>query len=252
MGEAILQTAGVTKTFGGLNAVDAVDFTLAPGELVAVIGPNGAGKTTFVNLLSGALRPDTGAVMFEGRDISRLPVHARARLGITRSFQIASIFPGLTVMENVALAAQAHAGHSFRFWGEVAHEAPLRRKAHAQLAELGLADCADRQAAQLSHGEKRLLEIAMALVTAPRVLLLDEPMAGLGIAEARRMIDFIAALKGRFTILLVEHDMEAVFALADRVFVLASGARVADGLPDEVRADARVQLAYLGAEDEDL
>ncbi|MEP9355531.1 ABC transporter ATP-binding protein [Xanthobacter sp. KR7-65] len=242
----------MTKRFGGLNAVDVVDFTLGPGELVAVIGPNGAGKTTFVNLISGALRPDAGAVLFEGRDISRLPVHARAKLGIARSFQIASIFPELSVVENVALAAQAHAGSSFRFWGEVALEAPLRRRALAQLAALGLSDCADRPAAQLSHGEKRLLEIAMALVTEPRVLLLDEPMAGLGISEARRMISFIATLKGRFAILLVEHDMEAVFSLADRVAVLASGARVTDGPPDAVRADPRVQLAYLGAEEEDL
>lgn len=252
MGKTLLQTAGVTRRFGGLNAVDAVDFELAAGELVAVIGPNGAGKTTFVNLLSGALRPDAGTVMFEGRDISRLPMDSRARLGIARSFQIASIFPELSVIENVALAAQAHAGHSFHFWHEVANETPLRRKAQAQLAGLGLSECADRPASQLSHGEKRLLEIAMALVVEPRVLLLDEPMAGLGIAEARRMIDFIAGLKGRFSILLVEHDMEAVFSLADRVFVLASGARVADGPPEMVRADPRVQLAYLGGEGEDL
>ncbi|WP_296583623.1 ABC transporter ATP-binding protein [Xanthobacter sp.] len=252
MGKTLLQTTGVTRGFGGLNAVDVVDFELAAGELVAVIGPNGAGKTTFVNLLSGALRPDAGSVMFEGRDISRLPMDARARLGIARSFQIASIFPELSVIENVALAAQAHAGHSFHFWREVAGEAPLRRKAQAQLAGLGLSECADRPASQLSHGEKRLLEIAMALVVEPRVLLLDEPMAGLGIAEARRMIDFIAGLKGRFSILLVEHDMEAVFSLADRVFVLASGARVADGPPEVVRADPRVQLAYLGGEGEDL
>ena len=252
MGKTLLQTAGVTRRFGGLNAVDGVDFELRAGELVAVIGPNGAGKTTFVNLLSGALRPDAGTVTFEGRDISRLPMDARARLGIARSFQIASIFPELSVVENVALAAQAHAGHSFHFWWEVADEAPLRRKAQAQLADLGLSDCADRPASQLSHGEKRLLEIAMALVVEPRVLLLDEPMAGLGIAEARRMIDFIAGLKGRFSILLVEHDMEAVFTLADRVFVLASGARVADGPPEVVRADPRVQLAYLGGEGEDL
>ncbi|MFG1221525.1 ABC transporter ATP-binding protein [Xanthobacter wiegelii] len=252
MGKTLLQTAGVTRRFGGLNAVDGVDFELRTGELVAVIGPNGAGKTTFVNLLSGALRPDAGTVTFEGRDISRLPMDARARLGIARSFQIASIFPELSVVENVALAAQAHAGHSFHFWREVADEAPLRRKAQAQLADLGLSDCADRPASQLSHGEKRLLEIAMALVVEPRVLLLDEPMAGLGIAEARRMIDFIAGLKGHFSILLVEHDMEAVFTLADRVFVLASGARVADGPPEVVRADPRVQLAYLGGEGEDL
>ncbi|MCG5237910.1 ABC transporter ATP-binding protein [Xanthobacter oligotrophicus] len=246
MGPALLETQGVMKRFGGLNAVDRVDFALAPGELVAVIGPNGAGKTTFVNLLSGALIPDAGTVRFEGRDISRLPIDARARLGIARSFQIASIFPDLSAVENVALAAQAHAGHSFGFWRPVRAETALLAAAEAELAGIGLAEAAHRPAGQLSHGEKRLVEIAMALVTKPRVLLLDEPMAGLGVAEARRMVSFLASLKGRFTILLVEHDMDAVFALADRVFVLASGARVADAPPDAVRADPRVQLAYLG------
>lgn len=250
MGEAILRTERVTKRFGGLNAVDAVDFAMAEHDLVAVIGPNGAGKTTFINLLAGALRPDSGEVIFAGRRISSLSVHARAMAGITRSFQIASLFPDLTVVENVAIAAQAHAGHSFRFWRPVAGEKALRQKALRQLAELGLADSADRPARRLSHGEKRHLEIAMALVTEPRILLLDEPMAGLGIEEARRMISFIANLKRKFTILLVEHDMEAVFALADRVLVLASGAVVADGPPAAVRADRKVQLAYLGDEEE--
>lgn len=251
MAEAILRTVQLTKRFGGLNAVDNVDFELTEGELMAVIGPNGAGKTTFINLLAGALRPDTGDIIYAGDHISSMPVHSRAMAGITRSFQIASIFPDLTVAENVTLAAQAHAGHSFRFWKPVQDEAPLKTAAMDCLESLGLQEHANRPAWSLSHGEKRLLEIAMALATKPRVLLLDEPMAGLGIEEARHMIEFIRGLKGDYTILLVEHDMDAVFALADRIIVLASGAVVASGTPDQVRIDPEVRRAYLG-DDEDV
>lgn len=251
MAEAILRTVQLTKRFGGLNAVDHVDFDLTEGELVAVIGPNGAGKTTFVNLLAGALRPDTGEVIYAGSSISARPVHARAMSGITRSFQIASIFPDLNVTENVMIAAQAHAGHSFRFWKPVHGETALHETAMECLTDLGLQSHARRPAWSLSHGEKRLLEIAMALASKPRVLLLDEPMAGLGIEEARHMIDFIRKLKNDYTILLVEHDMDAVFALADRIIVLASGAVVTSGTPDEVRIDPEVRRAYLG-DDEDV
>jgi branched-chain amino acid transport system ATP-binding protein len=251
MAEAILRTVQLTKRFGGLNAVDNVDFDLTEGELVAVIGPNGAGKTTFVNLLAGALRPDAGEVIYAGNSISSWPVHSRAMAGITRSFQIASIFPDLTVLENVAIAAQAHAGHSFRFWKPVYGEAQLQSTAMSGLASLGLQGHAHRPAWSLSHGEKRLLEIAMALAAKPRVLLLDEPMAGLGVAEARDMIEFIRQLNKDYTILLVEHDMDAVFALADRIIVLASGAIVASGTPDQVRTDPEVRRAYLG-DDEDV
>jgi branched-chain amino acid transport system ATP-binding protein len=246
MAEVILRTYQLTKRFGGLNAVDNVDLDLAEGELVAVIGPNGAGKTTLVNLLAGALAPDTGEVIYAGNAIASKPVHLRALAGIIRSFQIPSIFPDLTVEENVSLAAQAHAGHSFRFWKPVRAEALLRNDTMNCLERLGLQGHARRQAWSLSHGEKRLLEIAMALATRPRVLLLDEPMAGLGIEEARHMIEFIRGLKDDYTILLVEHDMDAVFALADRVIVLASGAVVASGTPSEVRADPQVRRAYLG------
>jgi len=251
MAEAILRTVQLTKRFGGLNAVDNVDFDLTEGELVAIIGPNGAGKTTFVNLLAGALRPDTGEVIYAGASISARPVHARAMSGITRSFQIASIFPELSVTENVMIAAQAHAGHSFRFWKPVYGETALHATAMKCLTSLGLQGHAHRPAWSLSHGEKRLLEIAMSLASKPRVLLLDEPMAGLGIEEARRMIDFIRKLKNDYTILLVEHDMDAVFALADRIIVLASGAIVASGTPDKVRVDPEVRRAYLG-DDEDV
>ena len=252
MAQAILRTVQLTKRFGGLNAVDNVDFEIAEGELVAVIGPNGAGKTTFVNLLAGALQPDGGDVIYAGTSISSRPVHARAMSGITRSFQIASIFPDLTVIENVMIAAQAHAGHSFSFWKPVHKESALRATAMECLTSLGLRDHAHHRPARLlSHGEKRLLEIAMALASKPRVLLLDEPMAGLGIEQARHMIDFIRKLKSDYTILLVEHDMDAVFALADRIIVLASGAVVATGTPDEVRVDPEVRRAYLG-DDEDV
>jgi branched-chain amino acid transport system ATP-binding protein len=251
MAEAILRTVQLTKRFGGLNAVNNVDFDLTEGELVAVIGPNGAGKTTFVNLLAGALRPDAGDVIYAGTSIASRPVHARAMSGITRSFQIASIFPDLTVTENVKIAAQAHAGHSFKFWKPVHGETQLHTTAMNCLTSLGLQGHAQRPAWSLSHGEKRLLEIAMALASKPRVLLLDEPMAGLGIEEARHMIEFIRKLKNDYTILLVEHDMDAVFALADRIVVLASGAIVASGTPDEMRVDPEVRRAYLG-DDEDV
>jgi branched-chain amino acid transport system ATP-binding protein len=250
MAEAILRTEQLTKRFGGLNAVDHVDFTANEGELIAIIGPNGAGKTTFVNLLAGALTPDTGDIVFAGRTITSLPVYARAMAGIARSFQITSIFPELSVLENVAIAAQAHAGHSFRFWRPAQADIALHSTAMRQLAELRLHSKAGHPASALSHGEKRLLEMAMALVTGPRILLLDEPMAGLGTEETRQMIAFIMELKRRYTILLVEHDMAAVFALADRIFVLASGARVASGPPADVRADPVVRLAYLGDEED--
>jgi branched-chain amino acid transport system ATP-binding protein len=190
-------------------------------------------------------------VIYAGNPIGSKPVHLHALAGIIRSFQIPSIFPDLTVQENVSLAAQAHAGHSFRFWKPVRDEAVLRNDTMNCLERLGLQGHARRQAWSLSHGEKRLLEIAMALATRPRVLLLDEPMAGLGIEEARHMIEFIRSLKDDYTILLVEHDMDAVFALADRIIVLASGAVVASGTPNQVRADPEVRRAYLG-DDEDV
>jgi branched-chain amino acid transport system ATP-binding protein len=251
MAEAILRTVQLTKRFGGLSAVDRIDFDLIEGELVAVIGPNGAGKTTFINLLAGSLRPDAGEVIYAGNSVSSRSVHSRAMAGITRSFQIASIFPELTVLENVAISAQAHAGHSFRFWKPVHGEVELQSLAMGGLLSLGLQGHAHHSAWSLSHGEKRLLEIAMALAAKPRVLLLDEPMAGLGIEEARDMISFIRRLKKEYTILLVEHDMDAVFALADRIIVLASGAIIANGTPEQVRTDPEVRRAYLG-DDEDI
>jgi branched-chain amino acid transport system ATP-binding protein len=248
--EAILQVAKLRKQFGGLAATDCVDLDVRRGELVAIIGPNGAGKTTLINLLTGVYPCDSGTIRFEGEDVTSLPVHSRSLRGLARSFQITSVFPEMTVLENVAIAAQAHRGHSFRFWRKVTRDKDIFDAARASLTELGLHRHLDRPAAMLAHGEKRILEIAMALVTDPKMLLLDEPMAGLGVEESRTMISFIQTLKGKLSILLIEHDMDAVFALADRILVLASGAIVASGPPEQIRTDPKVKLAYLG-DDED-
>jgi len=246
MSEPILRTRGLTKRFGGLVATDALEFDVLRGEVHAVIGPNGAGKTTLVNVLIGEIPPDGGEIEFDGRDITRLPSYQRALLGLSRSYQITSIFPEFTALENVALAAQAHDGHSFGFWRPAALEEGLGRSAIAALAEVGLADRQGRLAAQLAHGERRQLEIAMALVSRPKVLLLDEPMAGMGRRESEEMVKLLGSLKGRYTMLLVEHDMDAVFALADRITVLVYGRPIASGSPAEIRESADVRKAYLG------
>jgi branched-chain amino acid transport system ATP-binding protein len=211
-----------------------------------VIGPNGAGKTTLIGLIAGEVTPQQGSVRFEGTDITRLPAHRRSRLGLARSFQITSLFSEFTALDNVALAAQAHRGHSFRFWRDARREEELRQPAQAALARVGLAQRAGAHVAKLSHGEHRQLEIAMALVAEPRLLLLDEPMAGMGPEESARMVAMLRQLKGGMTVLLIEHDMEAVFALADRLTVLVYGRIIASGDPEAVRADAAVRQAYLG------
>jgi branched-chain amino acid transport system ATP-binding protein len=249
MSDALLQVEGLAKRFGGIVATDDLVLSIERGELHAVIGPNGAGKTTLIAQLSGQLAPDSGRVYFEGRDITTLPVYARSRLGLARSFQITSLFLDLSVLDNVALAVQAHAGHSFHFWRNARAEPELREPAKAALARVGLSGRANERAAALSHGEHRLLELAMALAGAPRMLLLDEPMAGLGPEESARMVAMLRALKSEFTILLVEHDMEAVFALADRITVLVYGRVIASGAPDAIRADKQVRDAYLGEQE---
>jgi len=247
----MLQIDHLAKRFGGIVATDDVLLSIAPGELHAVIGPNGAGKTTLIAQLSGQLPPDSGRIRFAGTDITRLPVYKRSALGLARSFQITSLFLDHSVLDNVALAVQAHAGHSFRFWRNARHEAELRGPAMAALERVGLAARAERRAADLSHGEHRLLELAMALASKPRMLLLDEPMAGLGPDESARMVTMLQALKGDYTILLVEHDMEAVFALADRITVLVYGRVIASDVPDVIRADEAVREAYLGEEEQE-
>jgi len=249
MSEPLLETSGLTKRFGGLIAASEVALAVEPGEIHAVIGPNGAGKTTLVAALAGELRPDSGTIRFAGQDISRLGATRRAALGIARSFQITSIFREFSVIDNVALAVQAHAGHSFRFWRPAARDPLLREPARAMLADVGLAARADVTAAALSHGEKRALEIAMVLATRPRLLLLDEPMAGMGPAESAEIVDLLARLRGRLAIVLVEHDMDVVFALADRITVMVYGRVIATGTPAAIRADTHVRRAYLGDED---
>jgi branched-chain amino acid transport system ATP-binding protein len=246
--EPVLALKDVRKQFGGLVVSDSVTMNVMPGELHAVIGPNGAGKTTLINQISGVLMPDAGTILFGGRDITRLGPPERARLGLARSFQITSVLPGFSALENVALAVQSRSGSSFRFFGDAAAESALNVPAMAALAEVGLAERADVPAGHLAHGEKRALELAMALAVEPKLLLLDEPMAGTGREETARLIAVLRRLKGRFAMMLVEHDMTAVFALADRISVLIYGRIMMTGTPDEVREDPQVVAAYLGDE----
>ena len=246
MAEPLLEVSGLRKAFGALQATDGVDLEVREGETHAVIGPNGAGKTTLIGQLSGMLRPDSGRIRFAGEDITRLPAPARSKKGLARSFQITSIYREFTALDNVALAVQAHAGHSFRFWRPARRERELRDPALRILGDVGLAGRADVIAANLAHGEQRQLEIAMALATAPRLLLLDEPVAGMGAEESQRMVQFLGTLKGATTMVLVEHDMDAVFSLADRISVLVYGRIIATGAPQEIRANAKVRAAYLG------
>ena len=246
MSEPMLHVENLAKRFGGIVATDNLSLDVAQGELHAIIGPNGAGKTTLIAQLSGQLRADSGRIRFAGDDVTALLPHKRSLLGLARSFQITSLFLDLSVLDNVALAVQAHAGHSFHFWRNARKDEALRAPARAALERAGLLDRADWPAASLSHGEHRQLELAMALAGQPRMLLLDEPMAGLGPEESARMVTMLRTLKNELTILLVEHDMEAVFALADRITVLVYGRVIASGTPDGIRANAKVREAYLG------
>jgi branched-chain amino acid transport system ATP-binding protein len=247
--DALLKVEGLTKRFGGVVASDNVVLDVAPGELHAIIGPNGAGKTTLIGQLTGEIVPDGGRVHFEGRDITALPVYDRSLIGLARSFQITSLFPNFTALQNVALAVQAHAGHSFHFWRDARTEAALREPARAALERVGIGHRADAVVARMSHGEHRQIELAMALATKPRMLLLDEPMAGLGSDEPARMVRTLRELKRELTILLIEHDMEAVLALADRITVLVYGRVIASGDPASIRANAEVRQAYLGEQE---
>ncbi|HVB46878.1 MAG TPA: ABC transporter ATP-binding protein [Burkholderiales bacterium] len=249
MAEPLLRVGGLSKSFGALRATDQVELEVLEGETHAIIGPNGAGKTTLIAQLAGDLRPDAGRIRFAGEDITALPAPARSRKGFARSFQITSVYRDFTALDNVALAVQAHAGHSFRFWRPARADQALRAPARAVLDEVGLGARADVPAANLAHGEQRQLEVAMALATRPRLLLLDEPLAGMGAEESQSMVRYLATLKGRQTMLLVEHDMDAVFTLADRVSVLVYGRIVATGTPAEIRANPEVRAAYLGEQE---
>jgi branched-chain amino acid transport system ATP-binding protein len=250
MAEILLAAEGLSKRFGGVIANAAIDLQVRQGELHAIIGPNGAGKTTLVAQLAGQLRPDDGVIRFAGRDITDMPAHLRARNGFGRSFQITNVVRELTALDNVGLAVQALQGHSFHFWRPARSDRTLREPAEGILHKVGLAQRANVLAGELSHGEKRALDIAMALAGRPRVLLLDEPLAGMGPEEAPGIISLLAALKGETTILLIEHDMDAVFSLAEVVSVLVFGRIIASGAPVEIRQDPEVQRAYLGDEDE--
>lgn len=248
MSRAFLEVRNLYKSYGGIAATDHVDLDVRKSELHAIIGPNGAGKTTLIAQLSGEIDPDGGTVRFDGRDMTNTPAYKRSLRGLARSFQITSLMLGMTVLENVALAVQAHAGHSFRFWRAARKDPALTEPAMAALEAVGLQDRAHDIAQAMSHGEHRQLEIAMALATNPVLLLLDEPMAGMGVEESQRMVEILRSLKGEKTMLLIEHDMDAVFALADRISVLVYGRVIATGTPEEIRGDEAVRRAYLGDE----
>jgi len=244
----MLELRAVSKRYGGVVATDDVTLDVKRGEVHALIGPNGAGKTTLIGQISGALETQSGRIIFNGADITRLPAYARVAAGLARSYQITSIFRRFSVLDNLALAVQARSGSSFRYWRPVAIEKPLFDEARSIAAEIGLQQRLDIVAGQLAHGEQRALEVGLALATQPELVLLDEPMAGMGPQESQAMIALIARLRSRVTLLLVEHDMDAVFRLADRISVLVNGRLLATGAPAAIRADPQVRRAYLGEE----
>ena len=244
----MLKINSLIKSFGGLRATDNLSFEVGKGQLHAVIGPNGAGKTTLIGQITGEIKPDSGNIIFDGKDLSGIPTHLRSTYGLARSFQITNVFLDMSTLDNVALAVQAHAGHSFQFWKNAKEDPILRSPALFFLEQVGLDKRADILAGYLSHGEQRQLEIAMALATRPKMLVLDEPMAGMGSEESKSMVKILFDLKKKMTILLVEHDMDAVFALADKITVLVYGKKIATNTPENIRNNLEVQAAYLGEE----
>jgi branched-chain amino acid transport system ATP-binding protein len=244
--DALLRTEGLSKSFGGVVATEGLNLAVRDGEAHAVIGPNGAGKTTLIAQLAGELAPTAGRIWFDGRDITDLPAHARVHIGIARSFQITNVLPSFTVTENVHVALRPRRGHSFAFLRDAARDPTLHGAAEALLADVGLAGHGGAVAGELAHGEQRQLELAMALASAPRLLLLDEPMAGVGHAEAPGMIELLLRMKRDRAMLLIEHDMDAVFRIADRITVLVGGRAIASGPPEAIRDDPEVRQAYLG------
>ncbi|PWC53485.1 ABC transporter ATP-binding protein [Azospirillum sp. TSO22-1] len=248
MTRPLIKVTGLCKSFGALRATDNLDLDIREGEIHALIGPNGAGKSTLVAQLAGELRSDAGRVEFQCRDVTALPPPERVALGLVRSFQITSVFREFSALANVALAVQARQGHSFRFWRGALADPLLTEPARRCLEQVGLGARAETPAARLSYGEQRQLEIAMALATGPKLLLLDEPLAGMGREDSAVIVELLGSLRGRHTMLLIEHDMDAVFSLADRISVLVYGRAVATGTPDAIRRDPDVQRAYLGEE----
>ncbi|EIM28167.1 ABC transporter ATP-binding protein [Microvirga lotononidis] len=249
MAEPLLELRNLRKAYGALVVTDDVSLSVRPGELHAIIGPNGAGKTTLIHQISGTLASNSGSVLFGGEDVTQLSMPQRVRRGLARSFQITSILPGFSALENVALAVQARSGSSFRLFGNAAQERALNEPAMECLAQVNLAARAHIPAGLLSHGEKRQLELAIGLATAPRLLLLDEPLAGTGHEESQRVVETLRRLKERLTIVLIEHDMDAVFSLADRVSVLVYGRVIATDTPERIRENPEVRAAYLGEEE---
>jgi branched-chain amino acid transport system ATP-binding protein len=241
-----LEIRKLNKSFGALDVSRDISFNVRHDECRALIGPNGAGKTTLIHQVSGVLRPDAGDIILDGVNITHASISQRAKAGLGRTFQVTSVLPSFSVLENTAIAAQARSGSSMRFWRDAAREKDLNEAALATLELVGLADRAGSLAADLSHGELRLLELAIALAAKPMLLLLDEPMAGLGRTESAALVKLLSDLRGRLPMLLVEHDMDAIFQLADTVSVLVDGAIVASGTPDEVRTDPIARSAYLG------
>ncbi len=244
--QPILEITGLTKHFGAVKASDKLTFSVKSGEIHGLIGPNGAGKSTAIGQLSGEIRPDGGRVAFQGRDITNMPTYKRAQMGLQRSYQITSLFPEFSAEDNVAMAIQAQQGHGFHFWTPARRDELLRGPARLALRRVGMEDKADLKVTELAHGEQRQLELAMTLASGPSMLLLDEPMAGMGRSESLGMMEILRPLKGEVSILLVEHDMDVVFALADVVSVLVKGSVLMTGTPDAVRDDAEVRRAYLG------
>jgi branched-chain amino acid transport system ATP-binding protein len=244
----VLSLRNLSKRFGGVVAVDGVTLDVIQGEVHALIGPNGAGKTTLISLISGAVPGDRGDLLFLGENITRLKAHSRVRAGLARSYQITSIFKRFSVLDNLALAVQARSGSSFSFWKPVAQETVLFDEARSIAGEVGLSGKIDFLASSLSHGEQRALEVGLALATRPKLVLLDEPMAGMGPEESQHMIALISRIRAQVTVLLVEHDMDAVFRLADRISVMVNGRLIATGSPEETRRNAEVRKAYLGDE----
>jgi branched-chain amino acid transport system ATP-binding protein len=247
---SMLRTESLVKRFGGILVSDAISIDIAPGELHAIIGPNGAGKTTLINQLSGEMASNSGNVWFDGTDVTSLAIHERARIGLLRSYQITSIFEDFTVRENAVLAAVGAREHGWRFLQPMLSRSGPAKAAQQALHDCGLAARADVPAADLAYGERRQLEMAMALAAQPKFLLLDEPMAGMSVQESAEVVAMLARLKGSYTILLIEHDMEAVFALADRITVLVYGKVMFTGTPDEIRNHPEVRAVYLGEEED--
>jgi branched-chain amino acid transport system ATP-binding protein len=242
----ILQIQNLNKSFGGIKASSDINLQVKKGEIHAIVGPNGAGKTTLIAQISGMLKPDSGSILFNGKNITSSSTYQRAHLGLARSFQLTSVILPMTVLENVMLAVQSLSGHSFRFWSPVSNEQHTRQQALQHLEDVGLTNNAEALAGEIAHGEQRQLEIAMALALSPKLLLLDEPTAGMSKDESGKMIKLLAGIKGETTILLIEHDMDAVFSLADTTSVLVDGHIIASDTTEQIRRNPEVQRAYLG------